>query len=313
GDPMLELLGWLMKATLQMATPLVLTALGGMFSERTGVVNIGLEGMMLVGAFSAVAGTYYTGSPWLGLIIAVIAGGALAGVHALVCVKFKGNHIVSGTGIILLGMGITTLGLQVVWGKQGLSDSVQRIPEVVFPQLQGVPLLGTAFGSLSPFIYFMFIITALSWYVLYRTPFGLRIRAAGEDPSTLDAAGVSVEWTRIIGVVISGALAGLGGAYLSIGFENAFGKGMTAGKGFIALAALIFGNWTPVGCFLAGIFFGFVTGLQFVIPILAPGLIQLTNLVKIIPYALVIVALAGIRRSIPPKGIAIPYEKEKSG
>jgi simple sugar transport system permease protein len=311
GDPMLELIGWLMKSTLQMATPLVLTALGGMFSERTGVVNIGLEGMMLVGAFSAVAGTFYTGSPWLGLITAVIAGGALAGVHALVCVKFKGNHIVSGTGIILFGLGATTLGLQVVWGKQGLSDSVQRIPEVVIPQLQGVPLLVTAFGSLSPMIYYMFIITALSWYVLYRTPFGLRIRAAGEDPSTLDAAGVSVEWTRIIGVVLSGMLAGLGGAYLSIGFENAFGKGMTAGKGFIALAALIFGNWNPIGCFLAGIFFGFVTGLQFIIPIVAPDLIQLTNLVKIIPYALVIIGLAGIRRSIPPKGIAVPYEKER--
>lgn len=313
GDPMLELLGWLLKATLQMATPLVLTALGGMFSERTGVVNIGLEGMMLVGAFSAVAGTYYTGSPWLGLIIAVLAGGALAGAHALVCVKFKGNHIVSGTGIILFGMGATTLGLQVVWGKQGLSDSVERIPEVVIPQIQGVPMIGTALGSLSPLIYYMFIITALSWYVLYRTPFGLRIRAAGEDPSTLDAAGVSVEWTRVIGVIISGCLAGLGGAYLSIGFENAFGKGMTAGKGFIALAALIFGNWTPIGCFLAGLFFGFVTGLQFVIPILAPGLVTLTNLVKIIPYALVIVALAGIRRSIPPKAIAIPYVKERKG
>ncbi len=313
GDPMLELLGWLLKATLQMATPLVLTALGGMFSERTGVVNIGLEGMMLVGAFSAVAGTYYTGSPWLGLIIAVLAGGALAGAHALVCVKFKGNHIVSGTGIILFGLGSTTLGLQVVWGKQGLSDSVERIPEVVIPQIQGVPMIGTALGSLSPIIYYMFILTALSWYVLYRTPFGLRIRAAGEDPSTLDAAGVSVEWTRVIGVVISGCLAGLGGAYLSIGFENAFGKGMTAGKGFIALAALIFGNWTPIGCFLAGLFFGFVTGLQFIFPILVPQLVTLTNLVKIIPYALVIVALAGIRKSIPPKGIAIPYEKERKG
>ncbi len=313
GDPILEIVGWLLKATLQMATPLVLTALGGMFSERTGVVNIGLEGMMLVGAFSAVAGTFYSGNPWIGLIIACIAGGVLAGVHALVCVKFKGNHIVSGTGIILFGLGITTLGLQVVWGQQGLSPSVERLPEVVIPQIQSTPLLGTAFSSLSPIVYFMFIITALSWYVLYRTPFGLRIRAAGEDPSTLDAAGVNVEWTRIIGVVISGCLAGLGGAYLSIGFENAFGKGMTAGKGFIALAAMIFGNWTPIGCFLAGLFFGFVTGLQFVIPILAPGLIQLTNLVKIIPYALVIIALAGIRRSIPPKAIAIPYEKEKKG
>ncbi|MHA2085669.1 MAG: ABC transporter permease [Candidatus Thorarchaeota archaeon] len=310
GDINIELMGWLIKATLQMATPLILTALGGMFSERSGVVNIGLEGMMLVGAFTAVAGTFYTGSPWLGLLIAIIAGGAFAGLHAVVCVKFKGNHIVSGTGIILMGMGITTLGLQVVWGSQGLSAPVERIPDVIIPQLQDVPLLGTAFSVLSPIIYLMFIITAFSWYVLYRTPFGLRIRAAGEDPSTLDASGASVEWTRALGVIISGCLAGLGGAYLSIGFENAFGKGMTGGKGFISLAAMIFGNWTPIGCFIAGIFFGFVTGLQFVIPILAPGLVQFSNFVKIIPFALVIVALAGIRRSIPPKGIAVPYEKE---
>ena len=149
GDPALELMGWLLKATLQMATPLILTALGGMFSERSGVVNIGLEGMMLVGAFSAVAGTFYTGNPWIGLLTAVIAGGALAGVHALVCVKFKGNHIVSGTGMILIGMGITTLGLEVIWQKKGLSDSVTRLPEVVIPQLQDVPMLGTDWNTLS--------------------------------------------------------------------------------------------------------------------------------------------------------------------
>lgn len=313
GDPIMDLTGWLIKATLQMATPLILTALGGMFSERSGVVNIGLEGMMLVGAFAGVAGTFYTGNPWIGLLIAVIAGGAFAALHAVVCVKFKGNHIVSGTGIILMGMGITTLGLEIVWGMKGLSPSVERIPEVVIPQIQGIPILGDAFGALSPVVYMMFIITILSWYVLYRTPFGLRLRAAGEDPSTLDAAGINVEWTRALGVIISGCLAGLAGAYLSIGFENFFGKGMTAGKGFIALAALIFGNWTPIGCFIAGLFFGFVTGLQFIIPILAPQLVQLTNLVKIIPYALVIVALAGIRRSIPPKAIGTPYEKERSG
>jgi simple sugar transport system permease protein len=313
GDLVLDLTGWLLKATLQVATPLILTALGGMFSERSGVVNIGLEGMMLVGAFSAVAGTYYTGSPWIGMLVGIAAGGLMGAVHALVCVKFKGNHIVSGTGMILLGLGITTLGLEVIWQKKGLSDSVTRIPEVVIPGLQDVPVLGLAFGSLSPIIYFMFIITILSWYVLFRTPFGLRLRAAGEDPSTLDAAGISVEWTRVIGVVLSGCLAGLGGTYLSIGFEDAFGKGMTDGKGFIALAAMIFGNWTPFGCFLAGLFFGFVQGLQFVIPIFAPELVTFTNLVKIIPYALVIIALAGIRRSVPPKAVGTPYEKEKKG
>jgi simple sugar transport system permease protein len=210
-------------------------------------------------------------------------------------------------------MGVTTVALEVIWQKKGLSDSVERLPEVLIPQLQDVPFFGIAISALSPVIYMMFIITALSWYVLYKTPFGLRIRAAGEDPSTLDAAGVSVEWTRALGVIISGCLAGLGGAYLSIGFENAFAKGMTDGRGFIALAAMIFGNWQPIGCFLAGLFFGFVTGLQYVIPLVAPGLTQFSKLVKIVPYALVIVALAGLRKAVPPKGIAVPYEKERSG
>ena len=309
------LIGWLIKATLQMATPLVLAALGGMFSERSGVVNIGLEGMMLVGAFSAVAVTYFTDNPWFGFLIAILAGGALAAVHAIVCVKFKGNHIVSGTGIILLGAGITTLGLELVWGIKGRSDEVFGLPNVLIPQIQGIPIIGTAFGSLSPVIYLMFIMTAVCWYVLYRTPFGLRLRAAGEDPSTLDTAGVNVEWYRAIGVILSGCLAGMGGAYLSIGFENAFAKGMTAGRGFIALAALIFGNWTPIGCLLAGIFFGFLYGLDYALQ-LTLGLEVVgdyISFIQMVPYLLVIVALAGIRKSIPPKAVGVPYEKEKRG
>jgi ABC-type uncharacterized transport system permease subunit len=313
GDPILGILGWLIKASLQMGTPLILAALGGMFSERSGVVNIGLEGMMLMGAFAAVAGTLFTGSPWLGLIIGSVGGGALAVIHAIVAVKLKGNHIVSGTGILLISFGVTTLGLQLIWQSQGLSDPVERLPEVVIQPFRGVPILDTALSSLSPVIYLMLFITILCWYVLYRTPFGLRVRAAGEDPSTLDVAGVNVEKTRIIAVIISGCLAGLGGGYLSIGFENAFGKGMTDGKGFIALAALIFGNWTPLGCFAAGMFFGFLIGLQYAIPIVVPGLETFTNFIKIIPYALVIIALAGIRKSVPPKAVGVPYIKEMKG
>jgi simple sugar transport system permease protein len=313
GDPIIALLGWLMMATLQAATPLVLTALGGMFSERSGVVNIGLEGMMLIGAFSAVAATYFTNNPWMGILVAVIGGGMLAAVHAIVCVKFKGDHIVSGTGVILFGGGFTTLMLEIVWGRQGYSDQVTQLPKVdLQPIIGDIPIIGTAFGSLSPIVYWMFIITIISWYVLYKTPFGLRLRAAGEDPSTLDAAGVNVEWVRFMGVVLSGCLAGLGGAYLSIGFGSAFGKLMTSGRGFIALAAMIFGNWTPLGCLLAGLFFGFLNGLQYAL-VLAPGFEWIqpyNNFIQMIPFILVIVALAGIRKSVPPKGIAIPYEKE---
>ncbi len=313
-DPAL-LTGYLLKVTLQMGTPIILAALGGMFSERSGIVNIGLEGMMLIGAFSAVVVTAFTDNPWLGLLVGAAGGGLLALIHAIICVKFKGNHIVSGTGMILLGMGITTLGLQVVWGIRGRSDEVQGLEPLQIPGLEGVPVLGTAFGSLSPVIYMMFIITILCWYVMYKTPFGLRLRAAGEDPSALDTAGVNVETYRIIGVIMSGILAGLGGAYLSIGFENAFSKNMVSGRGFIGLAALIFGNWTPIGCFVAGLFFGFLQGLEYGLQIaIGPQAVRdYLSFIQMLPYLLVVVALAGIRKSIPPKAVGVPYEKEKRG
>lgn len=311
----LLIVGWLIKSTLQMATPLVLAALGGMFSEKSGVVNIGLEGMMLVGAFSAVVATYFTDNPWLGLLVGMVAGGALASLHAIICVKFKGNHIVSGTGMILLGAGITALGLNLIWEDAGISPEVTQVPTVDIPQLEGVPILGIAFSSLSSVIYLMFILVIVCWYVLYRTPLGLRIRAAGEDPSTLDTAGTNVEHIRMFAVLLSGLLAGLAGAYLSIGLESAFGKGMTSGRGFIALAAMIFGNWTPFGCLLAGLFFGFLAGLDFALQItLGTEVVgSYLSFIQMVPFVLVIVALAGLRKSVPPKGIAIPYEKETRG
>ena len=309
-----QIVGWLVSITLQMATPLVLTGLGGMFSERGGVVNIGLEGIMLMGAFTGAAVTWYFGNPWIGIIGACIAGGLIAAVHGIICVKFKGNHIVSGTGVILFGTGFSTVMLELVWHRKGQGDIITNtIPDIRIPQIQSHPFFGPAFSVISPVVIFMFVITVIAWYVLYRTPFGLRLRAAGEDPSTLDSAGASVEWTRFIGVVISGILGGIGGAYLSIGFGSAFAKEMTAGRGFIALAALIFGNWTPTGVLGAGLFFGFLDGLNYFIQIHFPILLPFANFIAMLPYLLVVVALGLIRRSVPPKGIAVPYEKEKEG
>jgi len=306
--------GWLVSTTLQMATPLVLTGIGGMYSERGGVVNIGLEGMMLMGAFTGAAVTYYVRNPWWGILGAVAAGGLLAAVHGVVCVKYKGDHIVSGTGVILFGTGFSTLMLQIVWQRQGQGELIRdTIPDIVIEPIQDIPFLGPAFSVISPVVIFMFVLTIASWYILYRTPFGLRLRAAGEDPSTLDSAGASVEWTRFIGVVISGCLAGIGGAYLSIGFGSAFAKEMTSGRGFIALAAMIFGNWTPSGVLGAGLFFGFLDGLNYFIQIYFPILLPFANFIAMLPYLLVVVALGFIRRSIPPKGIAVPYEKERKG
>jgi ABC-type uncharacterized transport system permease subunit len=311
-DPLsIVMIAWLIKTTLQFSTPLVLTALGGMYSERSGIVNIGLEGMMLIGAFGAVAATFFTSNPWIGLIFAVISGGALAAIHAIITVKLKGDHIVSGTGVILFAAGFTTLMMQVIWNTTGVSTDVTPIPQVVIPWISAIPLIGGIFGSLSPIVYIMFFTVIISWLIMYKTPFGLRLRAAGEDPSTLDAAGVNVETIRIVAVIISGCLAGMGGAYLSIGYGKRFGEAMTAGRGFIALAALIFGGWSPIGSFLAGTFFGFLEALESYINLTIPALLPYNNFIQMIPYILVVVALAGIGRSRPPKAVGVPYEKEK--
>ena len=310
-DPFsLVMIALLIRTTLQLSTPIVLAALGGMYSERSGIVNIGLEGMMLIGAFGAAAATWFSGNPWFGVVFSVISGGALAAVHAVVTVKLKGNHIVSGTGVILFATGFTTLMLFVIWGQRGVSDEVTKLPQVIIPQISGIPLIGDIFSSLSPIVYMMFFATIISWYVMYKTPFGLRVRASGEDPSTLDAAGVNVETIRLVAVIISGCLSGLGGAYLSIGYGSRFGKVMTSGRGFIALAALIFGGWTPIGCLLAGTFFGFLDALQAWISLNFQVLLPYNNFIKMTPFILVVIALAGIGRARPPKAVGQPYEKE---
>ena len=294
---------WFINSTLQFATPLVLAALGGMFSERSGVVNIGLEGMMLMGAFMGVVGTFFSGNPWIGLLAAAISGGILGLTHGLISVQLKGNQIVSGAGIILFATGFTSFMVFGIWGIRGITPSVTQLPTVYIPWL----------GQISPLIVLMFLMLPISWYTLYRTPFGMRLRAAGEDPSTLDTAGVNVETTRLIGVTLSGIFAALGGAHLSIGFGSRFVELMTGGRGFIALAALIFGNWNPLGVVLAGLFFGFLGTLEGSIHVLPEFtfLAPYVQFISMIPYISVIVALGIIRRSVPPKAIGVPYIKER--
>ncbi|MDO8055232.1 MAG: ABC transporter permease, partial [Candidatus Hermodarchaeota archaeon] len=215
----------------------------------------------------------------------------------------KGNQIVSGAGIILFATGFTSFMVYGIWGIRGITPSVTQLPFVLLPWL----------GRISPLIIFMFLMLPISWYVMYRTPFGLRLRAAGEDPSTLDTAGVNVQYTRLIGVILSGILAALGGAHLSIGIGSRFVELMTGGRGFIALAALIFGNWNPIGVVLAGLFFGFLTTLQGAIDALQAFnyLKPITQFIAMIPYISVIIALGVLRRSIPPKAIGVPYIKER--
>jgi ABC-type uncharacterized transport system permease subunit len=235
----------LILSAIRLTTPLLLAALGGLFSERSGIINIALEGLMLAGAFTAATVTHYAGvkgypgAEWLGLLSAVVAGVAVAAVHAVACIRYKADQVVTGTAINLLFLGVPAL----IGGA--LFDATGSTPPIpIQNQMPYVPIL------------IAFALVPVTWYVLNRTPFGLRLRAVGENPEAADTAGVSVARVRYTGVLISGALAAIGGAYLAIGQSSFFTRNMTAGRGFIALAALIFGKWRPVQTMLACLLFG---------------------------------------------------------
>src|SRR6476659_4692384 len=299
----------LLWSTIRLATPLVLAALGGMFSESSGVINIALEGKMLAGAFAAASITYAAdvkfglgnASPWVGLLAGAAAGLFLAAIYAVVCIRFKADQVVSGAAINILMLGIP-----------GFLSGAFFLSSGSTPQLPKDHLLPQ-----SPFIIAIavLLLVALTWYVLYKTPFGLRLRAVGEKPEAADAAGVSVSKMRYWGVLLAGILAGMGGAYLSIGQSSLFTRNMTSGRGFIALAALIFGKWKPVQTLLACLLFGFTEAVS----IQMQGAVKLPSgedipvqFIQMVPYVLTIVVLAGfIGSSRPPRALGVPYQKEK--
>ena len=292
----------LLFSTLRMATPLVLAALGGLYSERSGVINIALEGLMLAGAFTAAAMTYYSHSPWVGLGSAIVAAAFFAFLLAIVCIRFKANEVVAGTGINILFLGLPAVLSGALFLSSGSTPQIPRdelLPEV--GRLSVVSVLGL-------------LLVFVTQYVLYRTPFGLRLRSVGENPEAADAAGIRVNRLRYTGVVLSGVLAGVGGAYLSIGQSSLFTRNMTAGRGFIALAALIFGKWRPMQTMLACLLFGFADALT----IQMQGVAKLPSgedvpvqFIQMIPYVVTIVVLAGfIGHSRAPGALGVPYDKE---
>ena len=252
----------LLFSTIRLSTPLVLAAIGGLYSERSGVINIALEGLLLAGAFTAASVTYYAHSPLVGLSSAIVAGAAVAAIIAVACIRFKADQVVTGTGINILFIGLPA----VLSGALFLSSgSTPQIPkENLLPDMHRLlPFLPAwrILTDVSVVSVLALIAVFLTRYVLYRTPFGLRLRAVGENPEAADAAGIKVTRIRYIGVILSGALAGIGGAYLSIGQSSLFTRNMAAGRGFIALAALIFGKWRPVQTMLACLLFGFADAL----------------------------------------------------
>ncbi len=288
----------LIWSTIRLSTPLILAAIGGMFSERSGVINIALEGMMLAGAFTAAAVTYAVGDPFTGLLAGMLAGMAIAAIHAVACIRYRADQVVTGTAINILMIGVPGF----LSGAFFLSSG--STPQI--PKENLIPLLP---------IVIAFVLIPAAWYVLYKTPFGLRLRSVGENPEAADAAGVQVARMRYWGVLLSGVLAGIGGAYLSIGQSSLFTRNMTSGRGFIALAALIFGKWRPVQTMLACLLFGFTEAVT----IQMQGVVKLPSgddipvqFIHMVPYVLTIIVLAGfIGSSRPPKALGIPYQKEK--
>jgi simple sugar transport system permease protein len=305
----------MIQATLTAATPLTLGAMCGLLCERSGIINIAIEGMMLFGAFAGVAFAALFDNLWMGLIAASLIGGVMAGLHAVLSVKYKVDQIVSGTVINILAVGATRfLNLRVL-EPVGLSTP-GHFDTMRIPLLADIPIVGPILFDNQPTTYIMLILLVAVNYVVFFTPWGLRMRACGEHPRAADTVGVHVNRMRYISVIIGGLIAGVGGAYFSLGQVGTFEDAMTRGQGFVALAAMIFGNWNPIGGFIAALLFGFANALQVKMQILQPVLpfVNVTippEFLQMAPYILTIIVVAGVvGRVRPPAQEGKPYEKQ---
>jgi simple sugar transport system permease protein len=292
-------------ATVRLAVPLGFAALGGLYSERSGVLNIALEGMLLTGAFTSATITFYTNNPWLGIFASLISGGLVGLLHAILCVTLRVDQLVSGLAINLVAGGLTSFLARLVFS----GSSTQQLPGIGvirIPGLANIPIVGPLLFQEDILVYLLFILVILTTYVLFKTSFGLTLRAVGESPIAAEAAGISVQVIRYIAVVVSGCLASLGGAYLTLVQVRFFAEGISAGKGFIAIAALIFGRWNPVGSALACLLFGATEALQ--LRIQAFGANIPYQFLVMLPYAIALLALVGlVGKSAPPKALGTDY------
>ena len=297
----------LLAATLRYATPLLFAGLGGLISERSGVVNIGLEGMMLMGAFFGAWGADVTGSWLLGVLIGALSGMALAAIHAFFCINLRADQIVVGFALNFVALGLTGYLYIDIYGDQGTPDDLAQVPNLHLPT-GDLGFIGRALENQNLLVWGGLLALVLVWIVVFRTRGGLRLRSVGENPRAAETVGIDVYRTRWIAVVLSGALAALGGAFLSIGFVHSFTQNMTAGKGYIALAAMIFGRWKPLGLVAATLLFGFGSALAQRLPEFSPSA---ATLFQALPYVLTLVAVAGlVGRSTPPAADGIPYRRE---
>lgn len=307
----------LFASALRMATPLALAAIGGTICERSGVVNIALEGMMLTGAFFGTAVVLATGEPWLGVLAAVISGMAMASVHAFASINLRADQTVSGTAINLLALGLTGFLMELWYGHPGTTDPIKVLRPIFRFESPGGGFfaevwrwIDAVFFSHTPIVYLAILIAIIAHFAVYRTKWGLRLRALGEHPRAVDTVGVNVYRGRWVAVVISGGLAGLAGANLTIEQVGSFTENMTNGRGFIALAANIFGRWTPIGSYLASLLFGFADGLQIKLQILRGVISVPPQFFLMLPYVLTVIVLAGVvGRAVAPAASGVPYKK----
>jgi simple sugar transport system permease protein len=295
------------QAALRMATPIAFASLGGMYNERAGVVNIGLEGIMLNSAFFAVYATYLTGSSFMGIIAGVASGLVLGTILAVLTVKYHGNQIVVGTGFNVFGLSFSAYMCQKIWGSRGASETIIGLEEKSIPILAKIPWIGPILNNQNVLVYLMILIFIISHILLYKTHWGLRLRAVGENPQAADTSGVNVYQYKYFYIILGCMVASLGGVFLSIGHLNFFAWGMTSGRGFIALAAMILGKWTPFGCLAASFLFGITDALQ--MRLQALGILP-SQIILLLPYAITILVLAGfVGRSIAPSNYK-PYVKQ---
>jgi ABC-type uncharacterized transport system permease subunit len=316
----IEAFGALLHATIRLTTPLLLAAIGGLFSERSGVINIALEGKMLLGALVGFMVAFATGNPWTGLLVAMLAGAIAGLLFAYVTVTIGADQIVTAVAINLMMLGLTGVIFRLLKAANSGSLSAPSFEAWQIPFLQDIPLVGPIFFDHMPLVYLAFLLVPLAHFVLYRTTWGLAVRAVGEHPRAADTLGVKVLRVRYLAVIWSGAMAAAGGVVLSIGHNSTFIENMTAGRGFIAFSAIIFGKWTAIGAMLASLLFGFADAFQLRVQagILTPfytmlGIEEIAYQFPVmLPYVVTLVALFFTGKMHWPAAAAIPYNREEA-
>ena len=312
----------ILESTLRLATPLLFACLAGIISERAGIFDIGLEGKLLIAAFFSAAYAHYSGSAWVGLGVGILAAVVFSVIHGIASITFKGNQLISGVAVNFLAAGMTVVIAQSWFSQGGRTPPIsgdarfERLDIPVLSALSDVPVIGpvaTILNGHSILVYFGLLCVPLTWYMLYRTRFGLRLRAVGENPAAVDTAGVSVVRLRFAAIIIAGILCGIGGAYLSTSLGAGFVKDMSAGRGYIALAAMIFAKWRPWQGLGAVLLFGMLEAIANRYPNLDLGIITLPNqFMTALPYILTVIILAGfVGKAIPPRAGGEPYVKER--